>query len=55
MRTLEDLKEEHQNVNALVDRLQRERFLNVEDEQYIKLLKKRKLALKDQIEMRLHS
>jgi len=53
MRTLEDLEAEHQKINALVDRLQRERYLDEDDEQYVKQLKKRKLRLKDQIQMRL--
>lgn len=49
MRTLEDLEKEHSEINTLVDRMQRERFLSEDDESYLKLLKKRKLLLKDRI------
>lgn len=52
MRDIESLEEEHRSIDALVDRLQQEKFLNDEDEQYIKLLKKRKLILKDLIAAR---
>lgn len=48
-RTLEELRNEHSELEQRLDQLERPRSMSPEEEQEVQVIKKRKLALKDQM------